>query len=163
MNLIVAVDENWGIGYKGDLLIKISEDLKYFKKITLNQNVVMGQITFESLPNKKPLKNRTNIVLTNDKNFFSEDIIICYGIPQVLDYVKNSDKETFIIGGESIYRQFIPYCTKAYITKIYHSFKADKHIPNFVDSKEWNLVEKSEIFETEEKVNYQFLVYDKIN
>jgi len=162
VNLIVAIDENWAIGYKGDLLIRISGDLKYFKEKTLNQNVVMGQVTFESLPGKKPLKSRTNIVLTLDKNFYAEGISICYNIQQVLDLALKSEKETFIIGGESVYKQFIPYCQKAYITKIFHKFEADKFIPDFVNTPDWAQVEQSEVFINEDGLKYQFLLYKKL-
>ena len=164
MNIIVAVDENWAIGYKNDLLIKISEDMKYFKKKTMGNIVVMGRKTFESLPEQKPLKNRTNIILTKNIDFIVADIsdfqtIICYNVEEVLNIANSSEKEVFVIGGEMIYKLFLPYCKKAYITKIYHKFKADKFLPDFVNSPEWKLSEESEIFETNEGIKYQFLVY----
>jgi len=170
MNLIVAVDENWGIGYEGDLLIKLSEDLKYFKRVTTGHVVVMGRVTFESLPGQKPLKNRTNVVLTRHASSplllgggkgEVNDIIICHTVEEVLDFCR--DKETFIIGGEQIYKLFIPYCKRAYITKIHSTFKADKHLPKFVESSDWRLAEKSEVFYTEEGNGYQFLVYERGN
>ncbi|MCL2062870.1 MAG: dihydrofolate reductase [Candidatus Cloacimonetes bacterium] len=177
MNIIVAVDENWAIGYKNDLLIRISEDMKYFKNKTMGNIVVMGRKTFESLPGQRPLKNRTNIVLSKDKKYTvttasllppEKDVeipvfktIICHDVNEVLSIVKSSDKEVFIIGGEMIYKLFIPYCKKAYVTKIYHKFKADKHIPPFSNNPSWGLIEESEIFETKENIKYQFLVYEK--
>jgi dihydrofolate reductase len=161
MNLIVAVDENWAIGYKGDLLIRISEDMKYFKEKTVNNTVVMGRVTFETLPNKKPLSNRTNIVLTHDKDFKAEGAIICHNVEEVLTIANTSDQETFIIGGEKIYKLFLPYITTAYITKIYHKFTADKYIPNFVNSSHWELSEKSDILTNKDGIKYQFLVYAK--
>ena len=160
MNLIVAVDENWGIGYQGDLLIKISADLKYFKEQTLHQNVVMGMVTFESLPNQKPLKNRTNIVLSHLPDYQVEGGIVFNDIEQVLDYAKNSDKETFIIGGAMVYELFIPYIKKAYITRIYHKFEADKFIPDFITGSEFKLTSESEMFETEEGIGYRFMIYE---
>ena len=163
MNLIVAVDENWAIGYKGDLLAKISEDLKYFKQKTLNNIVVMGRVTFESLPSKKPLKNRTNIVLTNDKTYQAHDVVVCHTTAEVLQISNNCEQETFIIGGEQIYKLFLPYYKKAYITKIYHRFEADRHLPNFVETNEWEVIEQSDIFITNENVRYQFLVYERKN
>jgi len=159
MNLIVAIDENWAIGNKGDLLIKISEDLRYFKRITTGHVVVMGRVTFESLPDKKPLKNRTNIVLTNDKEYKAEGVIICHTIEKVLKICNESELETFIIGGEQIYKLFLPYCKKAYVTRIYHSFAADKHLTNFITD-EWKLTEESDTFRTAEGVEYRFLVYE---
>ena len=166
MNLIVAVDENLGIGFQGDLLVKISEDLKYFKQKTINNVVVMGRITFESLPNKKPLPKRVNVILTRDQNFtvpHDESVIVCHTIEEVINIAKQSDKETFIIGGEQIYQAFLPYCHKAYITKIYDKFKADKHIANFMDTKEWRKTSESEIYHTDEGVKFQFIVYEAVD
>ena len=162
MNIIVAIDENWAIGYKNDLLIKIKEDMKHFKQKTMNNIVVMGRLTFESLPEQKPLKNRINIVLTRDCSFKAEGTTVCHDIETVLSIAKAGEKETFIIGGEQIYKLFIPYCKKAFITKIYHSFKADKYIPNFINSPDWEMIEESELFEADESIKYQFLVYKKI-
>jgi dihydrofolate reductase len=161
MNLIVAVDENWGIGYQGDLLIKISADLKYFKEKTIYQNVVMGMVTFMSLPNSKPLKNRTNIILSDVPDFQVEGAIVFHDMKQVLDFAKNSDKQTFIIGGAMVYELFIPYIKKAYITKIYHKFTADKYIPDFITGSDFKLSTESEMFETEDGIGYQFCVYEK--
>jgi len=159
MNLIVAVDENWGIGYKGDLLVKIREDLKYFKRMTVGKIVVMGRVTFESLPGQQPLKDRTNVILTKDKSYINFDAFVCHNEDNVFEICK--DRETFIIGGEQIYVLFLPYITKAYITQIYHSFEADKFLPRFVEGEDWKLIEESEVFYTEEGIKYQFLVYEK--
>ena len=159
LHLIVAVDENWAIGYKNDLLLKIPEDMKYFKQKTLNNIVVMGRKTFESLPNKKPLKNRTNIIITKNKDYKIDGAKIVHEIYDVLNLAKNSDKEIFIIGGEMIYNLFLPYCKRAFITKIYHTFEADKHIPDFVNTHGWELIDQSEIFHTEIGIKYQFQVY----
>lgn len=162
MNLIVAVDENFGIGFQGDLLVKIKEDLQYFKKITLNQIVVMGRVTFDSLPGRKPLKKRINVVLTNNQDFYAEDCMIFHTVDSVLAFLKNKSEEVYIIGGEKIYELFIPYCKKAYITKIYDKFPADKHLNNFLSNPEWQLHEESEFFFTENGIKYQFLVYEKV-
>ena len=160
MNIIVAVDENWAIGYKGELLISIKEDLQNFKRLTLEQNVVMGEITYESLP-KRPLPNRTNIIITKDKNYKAINTIILHDVKDVVAYAEMSDKETFIIGGAQIYDIFIPYYKKAYITKIHHKFNADRHIKNFIDEK-WKLIQQSVMFKTDDGFNYQFLCYEKI-
>ena len=160
MNLIVATDENWAIGYQNELLIRISEDLKYFKKLTINNTVIMGRKTFESLPNKKPLTNRTNIILTNDINYKIDNAIICNSIDDVLKITENINNEVYIIGGEMIYKLFLPYVKKAYITKIYHKFKADRYLTNFINN-DWTLINESPIYETENNLRYQFLVYQK--
>ena len=157
MNIIVAVDQSWAIGYQGDLLVHIPEDMKYFKKMTIGHPVIMGRKTFESLPNKKPLKDRINIVLTKDENFYADDICICKNIEEVLDL--SSIKEAFVIGGEQIYNLFLPYCEKAFVTKIYKNFTADKYFPNLDEMEGWEILDKSEIFTSGDGVGYQFFTY----
>jgi len=161
MNLIVAVDQNWGIGYKGDLLVKIPADMKYFKQKTIHNIVVMGKNTYLSLP-VKPLKNRVNVVLTTDRAFADSGVVVCHDVDSVLRFVSDSPLETFIIGGQAVYTAFLPYVTAAYITKIYHSFPADKYILPFTDSPQWDMVSESEMYTTPEGIEYQFLVYYKV-
>jgi len=158
MNLIVAVDQNWGIGYKGELLLKIPADMKYFKQKTLNNIVVMGKNTFLSLPHK-PLKDRVNVVLTTDRSFSESGIVICHDVDSVLRFASSNPLETFIIGGQAVYTAFLPYVTTAYITKIYHTFPADKYIPAFTESPDWVLVSESEVFSTPQGIPFQFLIY----
>lgn len=144
MKAIVAVDKNWGIGCNGNLLAYIPDDLKYFKRMTKNNVVVMGRKTLESLPGSKPLSLRENIVITRDINYSIENCIIFNDIlTAVEEIVKIKDKDVFIIGGESIYKQFLPFVTECYVTKIDKEFDADTYFPNLEDL-DWKLVEKSE-------------------
>ncbi|MEF9952423.1 MAG: dihydrofolate reductase [Clostridium sp.] len=146
MKAIVAVDLNWGIGKGRDLLQFIPEDMKFFKEQTLGNVVIMGRETFESLPGKNPLVDRKNIVLSRDLTFEDDRLTICRSIEEALEEVKdlNSDK-VFIIGGEKIYKQFLPYCNELFITKIQKEYDADKYFPN-VDSEDmFTMVEKSDI------------------
>jgi len=163
INLIVAIDENWAIGYQNHLLIKISDDLKHFKSKTINQTVVMGRKTFESLPNQKPLPQRTNIILTRDNNYHIQDnnVLVYHSLDEVLHYQTNNHSEIFIIGGEQIYKLFLPFCNTAYLTKIYHQFPADKYIPQFIYAGNWILMEQSVLHQTKSGFKYQFLVYKK--
>ena len=118
MNLIVAVDSNWAIGKENKLLVSIPQDMKFFRETTKGKVVAMGRKTLESFPGGQPLKNRVNVVLTTDKNYKVKDTVIVHTIEEMLDELKKYDSEDiFVIGGESIYRQLLPYCTKAYITK----------------------------------------------
>ena len=119
MKAIVAVDLNWGIGYRGNLLQRIPEDMKFFKQMTLGKVVIMGRETFESLPGKEPLKDRINIVLSKDECFTNEKVTICRSLDELFYELKkyNSD-DVFVIGGESIYTQLLPYCSEVYVTKI---------------------------------------------
>ena len=88
MKAIVAVDLNWGIGYNCELLEKIPEDMKQFKEKTLGKVIVMGRTTFESLPNKKPLEKRTNIVLTKNKNYNCEGLVLCHSLEELFEELK---------------------------------------------------------------------------
>jgi len=127
----VAVDENWGIGYKGNLLFSIPEDMKFFRELTLNKVVVMGEGTFKSLPGAKPLKNRVNIVLSQDKEFRVESVIVCHSLEQLLAAVSRYNPDDVIVcGGQDIYNLLLDYCTAIYITKVKDRKPADRHFPN---------------------------------
>ena len=146
MNFIVAVDRNWAIGYKNDLLVSIPEDMKFFRETTTGKVVVMGKNTLESFPNKKPLKNRTNIVIALEKDYKVDGAIVVYSIEEALEEIKKYDsKDVFVIGGGSIYRQMLPYCDTAYITYINNEYAADTYIPNLDKMQdEWYMEEESE-------------------
>ena len=117
MNIIAAVDANWAIGYKNELLVKIPNDQKWFQKITTGKVVVMGRKTMETFPNGMPLKNRTNIVLTGDRALRVKDAELVYGIEELLEKLKQYNTEdVYVIGGESVYEELLPYCDTAYIT-----------------------------------------------
>ena len=123
MNLIAAADENWGIGKNGGLLAHISGDMKYFRETTKGKIVVMGRKTLESFPGGKPLKNRVNIVLTGNKDFVPEGVVICHSVEETLEKLKEYPKEdVFIIGGGMIYKAFLPWC---------------KSVPGTGSSREW--------------------------
>lgn len=114
MKAIVAVDLNWGIGYKGNLLKSIPPDLKRFKELTINKVVVMGRETFESLPKKQPLKDRVNIVLSKSGLISDERVVVCSCLNQLFnELLKYNTDDVFVIGGESVYSQLLPYCTEA--------------------------------------------------
>lgn len=141
MKAIVAVDLNWGIGYKGSLLQRIPEDMKNFKSLTIGKVVIMGRQTFESLPGKEPLIDRVNIVLSKDMNFVNDKVTICRSLEELFNEIEKYDSEDiFVIGGESIYNQLLPYCTEAYVTKINNTYVADKYFPNLDREEMWKLV-----------------------
>ena len=117
MKIIAAVDEKWGIGKGMNLLFRISEDMEFFKEKTMGKPVVMGRKTLESFPNAKPLKNRKNVVLTTDKNFKCDGTEIVHGIKTIVE--KYGGDDTFVIGGGEVYKQLLPYCDSAYITKVF--------------------------------------------
>src|SRR5665648_710798 len=155
MKAIVVVDKNWGIGRDKKLLVHLPGDLKYFKEHTLGKTIVMGRETLESLPGGKPLLNRNNIVLTRNKGY-GTDCTICHSKEGLLKMVKdvNTD-EVFIIGGEKVYRQFLPYCNTCYVTKIDKTFDADKFFHNLDEDENFSVVDESEVIE-ENGTSYKF-------
>ncbi len=162
MNIIVAVDENWSIGYLGKIQWHVKEDLAYFKAKTLNKTIVMGRKTLESLKDAKPLKNRNNIILTKNAEYKVDDALVLNTLEEVLEAIKDEDpSQIFIIGGESIYKAFLPYCKKAFITKVYGSFQADKYFPNLDQSDQWELTHKSDRMVTENGTHISFHEYER--
>ena len=159
MNLIAAVDKNWAIGYKNQLLVRIPEDQKWFRESTTGKVVIMGRKTLESFPNGRPLKNRTNVVITTDPNYQVPDAIVVHSIEEALEAVKDfNDDDIYVIGGESIYRQMLPLCKVAHITKIDYVYQADAHFPN-LDEAGWVITEKSDE-RTYFDLIYEFVKYE---
>ncbi len=161
MKMIVAVDENWGIGKDGDMLQPISKDLKFFRQTTTGNVIVIGRKTLESFPNKKPLPNRVNVVLTNNKDYPAEGIVLCHELENLAEVLQPyADKEIFVAGGGTIYKQLLPQCDTAYVTKIYHSYPADTVFPNLDADPEWELTEEGEVQE-ENGVRFSFNTYKR--
>jgi dihydrofolate reductase len=145
MNIIVAADKNWAIGYNNKLLVSIPSDMKFFRQTTTGKVVVMGRKTLESFPNGMPLKNRTNIILTTNLEYKVKDAIIVHSLKELLIELKNyNTDDIYVIGGDSIYQQLLPYCDTALITKIDHSFQADAYFPNLDELEEWEAAEVGE-------------------
>ncbi len=161
MNLIVAVDNNWAIGNKNELLVRIPNDHKHFREETTGKVVVLGRKTLETFPQGQPLKNRTNIILTTDPKYQVKDAIIVHSIRELLEELKKyNDEDIYIIGGESVYRQMLPYCNVAHITKIDHSYEADTYFPNLDQDEEWHITADSDE-QTYFDIAYQFLKYER--
>ena len=161
MNLIAAADENWGIGKDGGLLAHISGDMKYFRETTKGKVVVMGRKTLESFPGGQPLKNRVNVVLTTDKNYKVKDTVIVHSVEEMVEELKKYNSEdVYVIGGESIYRQLLPYCTKAYVTKIDHAYDADTYFPDLDADPEWEMTKISDE-QTYFDLEYVFVIYER--
>jgi dihydrofolate reductase len=161
MNLIVNVDKNWAIGNNGELLVTLKGDMQYFKQMTTGKVIVLGKETLKTFPSGKPLKNRTNIVMTTDRTLSIENAIIANSIEALLEELKKYNPEdVFVVGGESVYKQLLPYVDKAYITKCATENPADKFLPNLDLLPEWKLAETSEVHE-ENDVTYSFNLYVK--
>jgi dihydrofolate reductase len=167
ISAIVAVDNDWGIGFNGDLLEHIPADLKYFKTLTSSNTVVMGRKTWDSLP-KKPLPNRYNYIIThNPPEGMAINVIDNLSVCMTMEYLKDNiltqnDRETFIIGGGQIYKELLPLCDRVYVTKINKSHEnIDTYFPNLDELDEWTLGESSEVYEYND-FTYQFCQYNRL-
>ena len=161
MNLIAAVDENWAIGKNNQLLVRIPADQKFFREMTTGKVVVMGRKTLESFPNGQPLKNRTNIVLTHNKDYAVKDAIVVHSMDELHEELKKYDSDdVFVIGGEKIYEQLLDECDVAHITKIDFAYDADAYFPNLDQNPDWEITGDSEE-QTYLDLEYYFYRYEK--
>lgn len=161
MNLIAAVDRNWAIGLRNELLVRIPEDHKFFRQMTTGKVVVMGRKTLESFPGGRPLKNRTNLVLTRDPSFHVKDALCVHTMEELFEELSHyEDEDIYVIGGESIYRQLLPACTVAHITKIDYAYEADVWFPNLDQDPNWVITGDSEE-QTYFDFEYRFFRYER--
>lgn len=160
MNLIVAVDKNWAIGKDNKLLVSIPADMKFFRETTKGNIVVMGRKTLESFPQGQPLKQRVNIVITNNKDYKVKGAVVVNSVEEAVEECKKYEGEVFVIGGESIYRAMLPYCDTAYVTRIDHAYEADTYFPNLDEDPEWEMTGDSEE-QTYFNLEYFFAKYER--
>lgn len=162
MNLIAAVDQNWAIGNKNELLVTIPADQKFFRETTTGKVVVMGRKTLESFPNGLPLKNRTNIVLTHDHTYKVPGAVVVHDMDELHEELKKYDsQDIYVIGGETIYRQLLDECDVAHITKIDYAYDADAYFPNLDERPEWKITADSEE-QTYFDLEYYFYRYERV-
>lgn len=161
MNLIVAADTNWAIGNKDKLLVSIPNDQKHFREETTGKVVVFGRKTLSTFPQGLPLKNRTNIILSRNPQYTVKDALVVHSLEELLEELKKYPSEDiYIIGGESIYRQMLPYCDTAHVTKIDHAYQADTYFPDLDEDPEWEITADSDEL-TYFDIPYRFLRYEK--
>lgn len=161
MNLIVAADNNWAIGNHGSLLVSIPNDQKMFRQMTTGKVVVYGRKTLDTLPQKQPLQGRTNLILSRNPDFKVRGALVVHSVEELLEELsKYRSEDIFIIGGESIYRQMLPYCDTAHVTKIDYEYEADAHCPNLDELPEWHITADSDE-QTYFDLEYVFLKYEK--
>ena len=160
ISIIVAIAENYAIGKNNDLLWHIPEDLKRFKRLTTGHTIIMGKKTYESLP-KRPLPNRRSIIITDNPDEEFEGCMTVYSIDHALKNCLPSE-ENFIIGGASVYRQFLPFTDRLYLTIVHKSFDGDVFFPE-LDFSEWKL-ESEEHFPEDESLHFSYSnkIYDRI-
>ncbi len=159
ISIIVAVSDDGGIGKNNDLLWHIPEDLKRFKRLTLGKTVIMGKKTWESLP-RKPLSGRKNIVITDKPGECFESAVTSYSIKDAMSKCEK-DEEVFIIGGGSIYRQFMPLAGRLFITHVHKKAPADIYFPK-INRRTWKVVEKEEHADAGDGVPpYTYIIYER--
>jgi dihydrofolate reductase len=158
ISIIVAIAENNAIGKNNDLLWHIPEDMKRFKQITTGHKIIMGKRTYESLP-YRPLKNRTNIVISDIPGDQYEGCIMAYSIEEAMQQCA-PDEECFIIGGGMVYLQFLPLADKLYITRVYKSFDADVFFPD-IDPVIWEETGREEGSGDGMDFTYSFITYQR--
>ncbi|MDL2217248.1 dihydrofolate reductase [Christensenellaceae bacterium OttesenSCG-928-M15] len=165
MKCIVAVDENWGIGKDGELLFRISEDLKRFRSFTEHNAVIMGRKTLLSLPGGKPLKNRRSIVLSRNADYRVEHADVCASVEELLSLLKTPDYrdvEAYVIGGAEIYRLLLPYCSEAIVTHIRAMAAADCFFPDLKEEPGWEVI-KEEPPNRDGDLSYQYVTYTNVS
>ncbi|MDR1774006.1 MAG: dihydrofolate reductase [Clostridioides sp.] len=180
MKAIVNVDKKWAIGNRGQLLVTIPEDMRFFKETTIGNVVVMGRKTFESLPKKKPLAERLNLVLTNNEEYLNssdpnfkdldEEKFNFTGSKEVLlkniKQLEEFNLDVYIIGGESVYKYLLEYCSEAIVTKNSSDKEADTFFPNLDEDDNWKLVDESEkkiCNINDEEVEFYFTTYENLD
>ena len=160
ISIIVAIAENYAIGKNNDLLWHIPEDLRRFKKLTTGHTIVMGKKTYESLP-RKPLPDRVNIVISDNPDDHFDQCTMAYSIEDAIEILNPAD-ENFIIGGASIYRQFLPIADRLYITWVHKSFEGDVFFPE-IDFSEWITISREDIPpDGKNDFTYSYHIYNRI-
>ena len=162
MNLIVAVDNNWAIGRKGKLLVSIPNDMKHFREETAGKVVVFGRKTLDTFPQSQPLASRTNIILSANKSFFVKGATVVPSLEALIEELKKyDDEDIYVIGGDSVYKQLLPYCKVVHVTKIDHEYEADTYFPNLDEDPAWRITAESDE-QTYFDLPYTFLKYERI-
>jgi dihydrofolate reductase len=157
ISIIVAVSDDWGIGLNNDLLWNLPEDLKRFRSLTIGNTIVMGKRTWDSLP-KRPLPGRINMVITDNPKETFEGAVTAYSIEDAIKKC-GDEGEVFIIGGGSIYRQFMPFADRLYITHVHKKTPADVYFP-VIDPEIWKAIETQEfVSDTPEAIPYSYVIY----
>lgn len=169
MKLVVAVDSEWGIGYRGDLLARVRADLRRFRSLTEGKVVILGSNTLATFPGGRVLKNRVNLVLHPDADYRPEGAVVVHSVEELLQKVKDyPTDDVFVIGGASVYRQLLPYVDTAYVTKFLRSFEKDAYFENLDASPDWRCVSEEETMLSDPAVDalpdlpFRFTVYRRV-
>lgn len=158
MDLIVAVDRNWAIGRDGDQFVYLSQDLKNFKSVTMGHPVILGRKTLATFPGGRPLKGRRNLVLSRDPDFRPEGAEVFSDVKSLL---AAAPLDSFVIGGGSVYKELLPWCDRAYVTRLEGEWPADTWFPCLENDPQWRLAETSKPM-NEKGVTFTFNVYERV-
>ena len=159
MELIVAVYDDWGIGKDDTQPIALSADRKFFRETTKGAMVVVGRKTLADFPGGRPLPNRVNVVLTR-QDVEIDDVVICHSPEEAVELAKKAER-AMVIGGGSIYRQLLPYCDTAYITKVHATPESDTFFPNLDEDKAWQMTQV--LLDGEENgIGYEMCLYKRV-
>ena len=160
INVIVAKASNNVIGAKNDLIWHLPNDLKHFKNLTSGHPIIMGRKTFESLG--RPLPNRTNIVITRDKNWQAENVEKEFSLEKAIESAKKINEDIYIIGGGNIYKQAMEFADVLYITEVHHEFEGDTYFPE-IDEEIWEEVDRENFMKDEKhSYAYSYVTYKRI-
>lgn len=161
MNIIAAVDQNWAIGRGGRLLVSIPRDMKHFREETMGKVIVYGRRTLQTFPRGMPLEGRTNVILSSNPDFRVRNGTVVSSLDGLMEALKAyRDDDVYVVGGESVYRQLLPRCSTAHITKIDRSYEADAYFPDLDADPEWEITADSEE-QTYFDIAYTFLKYER--
>ena len=158
MNLIAAVDQNWAIGKDGELLARIPADLKRFQTLTTGHAVILGRRTLATFPGGRPLKHRRNLILSRSASFAPEGAEVFHDVDSLR---KAAPADAFVIGGESVYRALLPYCDRAYITKIDRAWPADAYFPDLDAHPAWAVTEEGD-WQAQEGLAFRYVTYERV-
>lgn len=162
MQAIVAVDRNWGIGYKGSLLVSIPNDHKMFREETKGKTVIYGRKTLETFPMGRPLDQRRNVILSRNPGFSVNGAEVVHSTKELLELLKDEDPDSLmVIGGASVYRELLPYCDTIHVTLVDYSYEADAFFPNLDEDPEWEMTMEGEE-QTYFDIPYTFVKYERV-
>lgn len=157
MNLIAAADRNWAIGKNGDQLVRLSADLRYFRNMTMGRAVILGRRTLSTFPGGLPLEGRQNLILSRNLDFAPAGAEVFHDLESLL---RAAPEDAFVIGGGSVYRALLPYCRRAYVTRLEGAWEADTWMPALEHEPEWKLSSRTEPI-SEKGISFTFEVYER--
>lgn len=160
--LIASADREWGLGRNNQLLKPIPEDLKRFSGFTRGNLIVVGRKTLESFKDKKPLPDRTNVVMTRDESYTCDGAVIVHNMDSLSRAIEDFEGLVYVCGGETVYKQLLPFCKKALITKIDETFEADAYLSNLDEAQDWVKKEEDEWQESRAGARFKYVTYERV-